>query len=274
MTKYTVFGGSGFIGSEFVKTLKLLNHDVYVPDRNSSDVFERDLGIIIYCAGYGDCIRDPFNVLQANTILLSELLKKAKFDKLIYLSSTRVYMNSECSMVENNLTIEFDDNRKLFNLTKLAAEELCAKSNRNCLIIRPSNVFGAALKSDLFLPSITRNAILNNVVDMYVDKLYAKDYIFVSDLVRATLDILNVNNSNFKIVNVASGENTTAKDIADVLVRHIGCKVVWHDNIATNETFPITDVSYMSDCISFKPLNVLDALEGMIEEFKGELNDK
>ncbi len=57
------------------------------PTREDSRIYEEDLGVIIYSAGYGDCQKDPFNVLTANVLLLSSLLQ-AKFDKLVYISST------------------------------------------------------------------------------------------------------------------------------------------------------------------------------------------
>ncbi|WP_434143886.1 NAD-dependent epimerase/dehydratase family protein [Photobacterium leiognathi] len=43
MGKFTVFGGSGFIGSEFVKEIRGQGHDVFVPTREDSRIYEEDL---------------------------------------------------------------------------------------------------------------------------------------------------------------------------------------------------------------------------------------
>ena len=56
MSLYTVFGGRGFIGSEIVKQLNELGHNVFVPERGDESIYHKDLGTIIYCAGHGDCI--------------------------------------------------------------------------------------------------------------------------------------------------------------------------------------------------------------------------
>ncbi len=271
MSLFTIFGGRGFIGSEFVEQLKSQGHDIFVPERDDLSIYNRDLGIVIYTAGYGDCKKDPFNVVEANLGLLSSILKNSKFSKLVYISSTRVYMNQLDSYEDCDLKVCSSDDRKLFNLTKLAAEELCLKSGRDCLIFRPSNVFGLALNSPLFLPAITRNAINNNLVEMYVDKDYSKDYIYVSDVVKSILEILKKDTSKNKIINIASGTNVRAIDIADILEKETGCNIVWHSHVSTQEIFPVTDVSVMSDFIDFTPINVLDALTGMIKDFKREL---
>ncbi|WP_318464703.1 NAD-dependent epimerase/dehydratase family protein [Photobacterium leiognathi] len=271
MGKFTVFGGSGFIGSEFVKEIRGQGHDVFVPTREDSRIYEEDLGVIIYSAGYGDCQKDPFNVLTANVLLLSSLLQKAKFDKLVYISSTRVYMNQELSVENSDLTICENDTRRLFNLTKLTAEELCLKSKRNCLVIRPSNVYGLALNSPLFLPSIIRDAVNKKEVTMFVSKNYSKDYIAVTDVVDVTLKILN-KNGHPNIVNIASGENIKASEIAKILIDKLDCKVNWVENYNdVKEVFPETNIDFITDEIKFKARKVLLDMNKMIEDYKSKL---
>ncbi|SBS61196.1 NAD-dependent epimerase/dehydratase family protein [Vibrio atlanticus] len=271
MSKFTVFGGRGFIGSEFVKELKTQSNEVFIPERGNTSIYDVDLGTVIYCAGYGDCEKDPFNVLTANLVLLSSLLQNAKFDNLVYISSTRVYMNQELSCEDNDLKITQDDERKLFNLTKLAAEELCLKSGRDCLIIRPSNVYGLALNSTLFLPSIIRNAINKSQVDMYISPSYAKDYVSVSDVVESTLALLKVKPTP-RVVNVAYGQNVTAQEISEVLTINTNTKINWlKSNLNSCEIFPETDISQLKELIDYKPRYVLDDLKLLIDEFKNKL---
>ena len=269
MSKFTVFGGRGFIGSEFVKELKVQDNEVFIPERDDTSIYDIDLGTVIYCAGYGDCQRDPFNVLYANVILLSSLLEKGTFDKLVYISSTRVYMNQTDSVEDCNLTICNDDNRRLFNLTKLTAEELCLKSQKNCLIVRPSNVYGVALNSPLFLPSITRDAINNGIVNMYVNKNYVKDYVSVKDVVDATLSIITKISIENKVINIASGFNISANDIATALINKTNCKINWLENKTEVEIFSEIDISELKLILKdYKPKNVLDDLNIMVDEFK------
>ncbi|BBW90328.1 dTDP-glucose 4,6-dehydratase [Pseudoalteromonas sp. PS1M3] len=271
MALYTVFGGRGFIGSEIVNQLTDSGHTVYVPKRGDGRVFKEDLGCVIYCAGHGNC-NAPFDVFEANVSLLKRLLQEAKFDYLLYMSSTRVYMNQKSSNEIASLTICGDDERRLFNLTKLLGEELCLKSKRKVCIVRPSNVYGVALNSPLFLPSITRNAITFGKVDMYIPCEYSKDYVSVQDVASCCINLATNQNVHGEIVNIAAGYNVSAKEIADTLIKHTGCEVNWHEVKNFNERFPTTDISKLKKYIStFSPRDVLSDLQYTIENFKKEL---
>lgn len=268
--KYTVLGASGFIGAELVSFLRSNNIEVYTPKRDDPGIFTRDLGIVVYCAGNGDCERNPLNVYEANIVLLSKIIKQCKFTRLVYLSSTRVYMNSMDSNESADLLIGQSDNRRLFNLTKLVAEELCLKSEKDCIIVRPANVYGKAFTSPLFLPAITRDAIINGIVNMYVTPEYNKDYVSVHDVVDA-IYFLSRNNIKHRIYNVASGINTQASRIAEVLQKKTDCQIIWHDSKQT-EKFPVTNINRLRSEMNFVPKNVLDDMSGMIDNFKAIIN--
>lgn len=268
---FTIIGGQGFVGSEVVNQLTIDSHTVWVPEKSDDTVYEKHLGTVIYCAGHGDCTNNPMKVLQSNTTDLSLLLQKAKFDKLVYISSTRVYMNQHQSDETCDLSIINEDDRKLFNLTKLVSEELCFKSKRNCIVVRPSNVYGVALDSPLFLPSITRSAILNGKVDMYVPENYSKDYVAVSDVAKVIIHISKLKTNNEKVINIASGYNVTAKDIADILAKQTNCEIIWHES-SSNERFPETQINTMKSILNINPRSVKEDLVNMINAYKEHLS--
>lgn len=272
MAHYTVFGGRGFIGQEIVNLLRSQSHDVWIPERGDQSVFEKTLGTVIYCAGNGDCQKTPFDVFNANCALLADIFQRAEFNRLVYLSSTRVYMNGDDSRENTDLLVCEDDARRLFNLTKLVAEELCLKSGRNTVIVRPSNVYGIALNSTLFLPSITRNAINYGHIDMYIDRQYAKDYVSVEDVAYACIELSKNDAALNNIYNIAAGYNVTAEDISDVLVRSTNCTVTWHERVFPREVFPQTDISAVSSLLSdYKPRNVLEDVEEMVIRFRKQM---
>lgn len=275
MAKYTVFGGRGFIGNEIVEQLRLQHHDVWVPERDDKSIFAQDLGIVIYCAGNGDCQKTPFNVFQANSALLADILQHSTFSRLVYMSSTRVYMNGNETDEAADLIVSEDDGRRLFNLTKLVAEELCLKSGKDIVIVRPSNVYGVALNSPLFLPSITRNAINNGHIDMFIDRHYEKDYVAVEDVASVCVALSQNDAASGKIYNIAAGYNTTAEEIAEVLVRSTGCTVTWHQRAFPREVFPVTDIASVLSLIPhFTPRNVLGDVEDMVSRFKEQMESR
>ena len=267
MANYTVVGGQGFIGTEIIKQLEEKAHNVFIPEKNDSRLYTDDLGIIIYCAGHGDCKNNPLKVFNSNSVLLVNILKSSTFDKLVYISSTRLYMGQECASEFDDLSVLTVDNRRLFNLTKLVSEELCLLSDKETIIIRPSNVYGLALNSPLFLPSIIRNAINNNQVDMYITPDYKKDYISVVDVAYAICELANKSKLSQRVFNIASGFNTSAGDIAELLSKETGCNINWHKG-SIDEVFPVNDISAIKNEIIFNPKNVLDDLKIMIDDFK------
>lgn len=275
MAQYTVFGGRGFIGNEIVEQLLLQHHEVWVPERDDKSIFTKNLGVVIYCAGNGDCQKTPFNVFQANSSLLADILQHSTFSRLVYMSSTRVYMNGSETYEAADLIVSEDDARRLFNLTKLVAEELCLKSGKDIVIVRPSNVYGVALNSPLFLPSITYNAINNGHIDMFIDRHYEKDYVAVEDVASVCITLSLNDEASGKIFNIAAGYNTTAEDIAEVLVRSTGCTVTWHQRVFPREVFPVTDITSVLSMIPlFKPRNVLDDVEDMVSRFKEQMESQ
>ncbi|WP_417762090.1 NAD-dependent epimerase/dehydratase family protein [Shewanella sp.] len=273
MSQFTVIGGRGFIGTEIVTQLESALHSVWVPERDDSSVYSRNLGTVLYCAGNGDCKNAPYSVLESNVTYLSRILKDCSFDRLVYISSTRVYMNNLSSSEDGDISIFLGDNRRLFNITKLLGEEICLLSGRPVTIVRPSNVYGLALSSPLFLPSITRNAINSGKVDMFIAPDYSKDYISVQDVAYAVIKLSQSGNSVGEIYNVASGMNVKASEIANLLVRYTGCEVIWHSTEVSIERFPVTDIGKLQLAINdFKPRNVLEDLESMIVDFRKSMN--
>lgn len=266
----TIVGGTGFVGTHLVSELKSNEIEFQLLNRNERFPVGKNLGTLIYCAGFGGCEQDPFNVLNANSILLGQLLNECKVEKVIYLSSTRLYLDDTSSIEGRDLHISSSDSRRLFNLTKIVAEELILKSRIPFVILRPSNIYGDAYESPLFLPSIVRDALIKQEVKMYISPEYAKDYVSVFDLVKAILISLDSKEAENKIVNIAAGENITAKQIAQTLMTETACKVSWCGNMA-DDFFPTTDISIMKEVFKITPRKVLDDLPIMVRSFKKKL---
>jgi len=92
MNTITVLGSSGFIGSHLVNKLRELNVSYYCPSREE-DLTKKNLGDVIYCIGLTADFRSrPFDTVTAHVCKLLTILQECRFDSLLYLSSTRLYM--------------------------------------------------------------------------------------------------------------------------------------------------------------------------------------
>jgi nucleoside-diphosphate-sugar epimerase len=179
--KFTVLGSSGFIGRHLVTHLHASGHDVFIPDRNDPAIYKQPLGHVIYCVGLtADFRKRPFDTVYAHICLLAQLLEKASFLSLLYLSSTRVYAGATSGDEQASLLAG-----DLYNVSKLTGESLCFASGREIVrVVRLSNVVGAVdADSDNFLFALAREAKAGKII-LQVQPASAKDYIHVDDVVQ------------------------------------------------------------------------------------------
>lgn len=265
--KVTVIGASGFLGSQIATSFINDGFNVHCPSRDELPALLGDLGVVVYSAGYGVCssFDNLSKVIEANVNVLCRILQECSYSKFIYISSTRLYMNSKESNELTNFSISSGDRRKAFNLTKILAEELCI-SKDNTYLLRPSNIYGDAVNSNLFLPSIVRDAIVNKKINMFVPKTYEKDYVSVKDVVYVIKNIITKECPDYRTYNVGSGKNTSAYEIANRIKNKIDCTIEWIPN-DVKDSFPITNINKITDEFMFEPSNVLNDLDSMIDDF-------
>lgn len=268
---YSVVGASGFIGSNMVSFLEKLGYSVLKIGRNLEEIKTNNLGVVIYCAGFGDCQNDPNNVIDANINHLSKILNNCIYKKLFYISSTRVYLDNDLGEESTELKLSMDDSRRLFNLTKLTAEALIAKYD-NVVALRVSNVYGNAFNSPLFLPSIVRDAISKKLMNIYTTPNYSKDYINVEDVCSAIYQLSQKENLRYKAYNLASGENISSEQIVLVILNKTNSDVIWHD-VKHEDQFPPISIHRIQQEISYSPSSVLHDLDEMINLFSVKFHE-
>lgn len=240
---FTVLGASGYIGSRLVAHLQAQGHTVWAPARGDAEVFNHPLGHVMYCVGLTSDFRTrPFDTVDAHVGLLAEVLRRAQFDSLLYLSSTRVYMGAARTDEDAPLTVLPGDPSYLYNLTKLTGESLCHASGRaGVRVARLSNVVGPGMDaaSGNLVADLLRQAQGGHIV-LRSDPQSAKDYLHVDDLLdwlpRIALQGCH------PVYNVASGVQTTHAQWLQWLSEHYGCTVQVQD-CAQLQCFTPIDVS-------------------------------
>lgn len=262
---YTVLGATGFIGSHLVRELRDAGHDVYAPAKDDKAIFERPLGHVLYCIGLtADFRLRPFDTVRAHVSVLADVLEKAAFDSLVYLSSTRVYARSASGKESASLAVDVSDPSDLYNLSKLTGESLCRSCNRpNVKVARLSNVIGRDHQSDNFLFALIREA-KSGRIELQSDPDSAKDYILLDDVI-SLLPRIAAEGKGW-LYNVASGTNIPHRELVDVLAKLTGCDVAVRSG-APRFDFPQIDVAQLRSEFGFAATPILDSFPELVAQF-------
>ncbi len=263
---YTIFGSSGFIGREIIKKLKQKKIRVFKPKKNVFK-FSKNLGHVIYCVGSDDWKDKPKKGYFSNLGHLQKIVHNNNFKSFIFLSTTRLYLNSNKNVTEkDNIFVKPDDINYYYNILKVASESLILNIKKNIIVLRLSNVFGNNFNSPLLLPTLIRNAIQKSKINISISVSSTKDYILIDDVINLIFKIQKKN--KFKIYNIASGKNISLKKIIQIIKRETNCKVFTkNQNVKIKE--PIISVNQIKKEYNFKPsLNIENHLPKLIAEFK------
>lgn len=267
---FTVLGGRGFVGTHLVRHLQAQGVPVWVPDRDDPRVFEQALGHLVYAAGLtADFRRRPLDTVQSHVGLLHEVLARARFDSLLYLSSTRVYAGQGNTDENSPLWVSPTRPDDLYNLSKLMGESMALHSGRDGVrVVRLSNVLGEeGMPADNFLPELVMQALAGHV-QLRSALESEKDYVDVQDVAELLPQIAAAGQS--RIYNLASGVNTSHRD--------------WLEDLAALQPFDLSVIAgapvvrwapiqtrRLHDEFGFQPRAVRALLPGIVRHFAAKL---
>jgi nucleoside-diphosphate-sugar epimerase len=218
MSRFTVIGAGGFIGGRLVSALTALDHEVYMPRRGDPDLFTRDLGRVFYCAGRtGDFMVRPFETVEAHVGLIAQVLRETRFERLVYLSSTRLYDSLGARGGHEGDVLELDPAlpRNVYDLSKALGENLClARSGGRATVARLSNVFAADPEASGFLSELLLRARTEREIELASSPGGGRDYIHIDDVIAALLALEA--SAGTGIVNIARGETVTNGELVQV----------------------------------------------------------
>jgi len=228
VNKYSVFGSTGFIGSEYVTSYSDSSISIKREDRKTKS--ENIIYFISTTNNY-HVFDDPYLDINTNLKLLIETLeecknyqennqKKVTFN---FISSWFVYGDTKLPANEKSNC----QPKGFYSITKKCAEDLlisyCQTFDINYRIIRLCNVYG---KSDKGY-SKKKNALQymidriksNQEIELYYNGDFYRDYMHVSDVCRAINLIAKSGDLN-TIYNVGSGKKIKMKYIIDLCVNY------------------------------------------------------
>ncbi len=262
----TILGATGFFGSHLVKRLAQEGTEYYAPSRDAV-LTDRPLGTVIYTIGLtADFRTRPFDTVEAHVCKLLGLLRDGDFDKLVYVSSTRVYNRQMPIALEDepllvNPLVPTDN----FNISKLMGESIALRSGRKVSCVRVSNVYGPDFNSDNFLTSVLRDAVTQGKVTLQTKLASAKDYVSIDDVVDGLLTIARKGEQ--PIYNLGGGRQTTHQELGDEIAHLTGATFDVVEN-AYDMSFPPISIARMQQEFSYSPAYVLDDLEKLVQMFR------
>lgn len=254
-----ITGASGFLGTwlskEAVKSgYKIYGIDLRVPMQpniwegfatTSLDTVDFDqllggskLDAVFHLAGgasvsasvnnpYGD-----FSSLVPGTVRLAMYIVKNYPDTRFFLfSSAAVYGNPKNLPIKENAEIK---PISPYGIHKATAEGLLMNYSRifnlQITIFRIFSVYGPELRKQLIWDVCQRaldaEANGRNEITLYGTGKESRDFIYVKDLCRAVIEVLqNSNGKKIEIYNISSGIESSIKEIADYLIKHLDVDV-------------------------------------------------
>lgn len=270
---YTIIGGRGFIGRHLHAYLEARGKEVWIPERADPGLYTRDLGRVIYAAGLtADFRTRPFDTFRAHSGLLTEILDRAMFESLVYLSSTRVYDRITGSAHEDlPIPVDVSSKSDLYNISKLAGESLCLNCGRNGVrVARLSNIIGVDWESPNFLLSLIKDATKGKI-ELQTSLDSCKDYLLIEDALPA-IEFLSAQ-ARHTLYNVASGVNLTHGELVRTLQELTSCAVTVKAE-APAQIFPSIDVRRLRQELDLSPARVLEHIPRLLESFRDGTNQQ
>ena len=216
MEKLSIFGGKGFIGSNFARRYPEVSN---VIDRNSKIPYDDNILYLISTTDNYNVFTDLHLDIDTNLNKLMEIIPNVK-GTVNFVSSWFVYGNGYEDL--NNEASEDDpcNPRGFYSITKKAAEDLlisyCKTFNKNYRIIRLCNVIGGdpgAGKKKNALEFLIGNIINNEDVLVYTGNNY-RNFLHVDDVSDA-LKLITESGELNTVYNVGSVSSTRLLDILE-----------------------------------------------------------
>jgi nucleoside-diphosphate-sugar epimerase len=257
----TVLGASGFVGSEVVRHLRRTGAAFDAPPRDA-DLRGRDLGHVLYCIGLTADFRErPYDTVDAHVCKLLEIVRHCTFERLVYLSSTRLYIRNEgVAHEDGDVLVNPLVPEDIYNLSKATGESITLSLGAKGRVARLSTVYGAEQK-DTFLAMILEEATTRGTITLRTALDSEKDYVSVADVAMLLEKIALYGRE--RIYNIVGGYNLTNRELTEAIARLTGCTVTVVPD-APSAIFPRLDNSRLRTEFDFTPARLLDDLPSLL----------
>lgn len=278
-----VTGGTGFIGGHLVErlvkqgwdvivfdsferasleTLKTLPSEaelrrIDVRDLKSMKRYVDDVDVIFHLAALTDVVESEVKkdeYWNVNVMGTENVLKIAKdvSAKLVFTSSAAVY--GELSDVARE---DLKPNPiSFYGATKLEGEKLCMRYHEeygtDIVVLRLFNVFGERARGGVVKIFLER-AREGKPLIIYGDGEAVRDFIYVGDVVDALIKAALSEKASGRILNIGSGKPTKVRELAEVVAKETGVKIIYESERRGEIKFSLADISLAKKMLNWNP---------------------
>ena len=250
-SKILVAGGNGFIGANLVNELlskgnevvslskyrkrskreikgaKYIYFDLNKPIRKNQFEVLNNTEYVINCSGYIDHRnfsnggQEIFNEHFGSLLTLVNLSVELKVKAFVHIGSSDEYGRNS-SPIKETIRESPLSPYALAKLTSTHYLHQCFKQGiLNTIVIRPFLVFGEMQSKERFLPYLIDNCI--NDREFKVTKgEQLRDYLYIKDFCRAIIKSLDVKEAYGEVINIASGNPISIKEVIDYVQLIVG----------------------------------------------------
>lgn len=208
---------------------------------NQEDVqkITQEMDIVIQAAattsGAKEIIHKPYYHVTDNAVMNSLLLQasyESRVKHFVFFSCTVMYPEQAKPVLEEDFNYQITDKYFGVGWTKVYIEKMCEFyskiSSTKFSVIRHSNVYGPHDKYDLekshvFGATVTKvMTAQENFVTVWGDGSEARDLLYIEDLTRFVLLILEQQKTPFELINIGSGCVISVKDLVQKIIKKSG----------------------------------------------------
>ncbi len=242
--------------------------DAYRIDRWVPTGERRDLKIVHLAAetSVRKSVLEPLSTVQTNigvTCALLEFARKADPESFVFASSAAVYGEKRRACREDDLP----DPQSPYAASKLAGEHYCRVYARlygmPIVVLRYFNVYGPGQSTQYagVITNFLKATSLGKPPTIFGDGKQTRDFIFVDDVVEATLKSLHKKLRPGITMNIGTGRTTSICNLAQKVLKLVNRKEVQPVHApprAGDIAFSKADVSFASREIGLRPRYSLD----------------
>lgn len=304
-----VTGGAGFIGSHLVDGLLEAGYPVRVLDDLSTgheanlahhrgtlkilrgDLRDRDavraamsgVEVVFHLAAISSVQRsivDPVESIDVNVRGAMQVLQTAQESgvrRVIIASSAAVYGDSDALPLKESAE---PNPLSPYAVHKLACEHLCTVFSRmyglETVALRYFNVYGSRQRPDAeyaaAIPRFVERLRRNQEPVIYGDGGQTRDFIHISDVVRANLLAAESAAAVGQVMNIASGQGASVNEVVRTLTELTGATVAprYEPPQPGDIRESVADITLARDLLGFEPaVSLREGLDQLIAQLRG-----